>query len=78
MATPPFMLQIVDQDGVVIRTAAGGRHEVDFISSCVDKIMPLGVGVFKTSKHVEADIRQGIKDAIHAIKVKNPFDVEET
>jgi len=77
MAKPPFLLQIVDADGVVVRTRAGGKHEVDLVELFVISIMRLGVGLGRTSAHVEADIRKGITIGIQALKITNPFDVVE-
>jgi hypothetical protein len=77
MPSPPFYLQISDEHGVIIRTRAGGKHEADLIDLCVQNIMPRGVGVFRTSKHVEQDIRDGIAAAIYGLKIQNPMDVEE-
>ena len=77
MTHPPFYLQLVDEFGTVVKTACGGKHEMDFIDICVRNIMPRGVGVFRTSTHVEQDIRDGIAAAIQGIKVTNPFDVVE-
>lgn len=76
MPSPPFYLQLADADGVIIRTRCGGKQEADLIESIVRKVLEKGVGFFKTSNHVENDLREGIKDAILAIKVKDPFDVE--
>lgn len=77
MSTPTFYLQISDPSGVVIKTSAGGKHERDLIDMIVDHVMIRGVGFFKTSNHVEQDLRDGIAAAILEIKVKNPFDVVE-
>lgn len=76
MATPPYFLQIVDANGVVVRTRCGGKHEAALIDLFVANILPRGVGVLKTSAHVEQDIRDGITAAISGLKIANPFDVE--
>lgn len=60
MATAPFYLQIVDSDGVVVKTRAGGKHEAALIDLIVSNVMPRGVGFLKTSAHVEQDLRDGI------------------
>lgn len=70
-----FKLQIVDEQGVVVNTRAGGKHEADLVDLIVQNIMPRGVGIFRTSAHVEQDIRDGIAAAIYGLKIKNPFDV---
>ena len=75
MPQPPFKLQIVDEFGTIVRTHAGGQHEADLIDLIVSNIMPRGVGLWRTSKQVEQDIREGIHAAILALKVQNPFDV---
>ena len=75
MPSPPFYLQIVDANGVVIKTRAGGKHEAALIDCIVKKILPLGIGIFKTSTQVEKAIRDGMAAAIHDLKIQNPFDV---
>ena len=75
MVTPPFFLQIVDEEGVVVRTRAGGKHEAALVDRLVKHIMPRGVGVLRTAAHVEQDIRDGVAAAILDLKVDNPLDV---
>ncbi len=69
-AQPPFLLQIVDENGVVVHTRAGGKHEADLIELVVKSILPRGVGFFKTEAKVEQAIRDGIKDAIYAFGIQ--------
>ncbi len=78
MATPPFQIQLVDADGLIIRTPAGGRQEADLIEVIVAHVMSRGVGFFRSSKHVEQDVRDGVAAAMHAIKLQNPFDAVTT
>jgi len=69
MTAPLFKLQIVDQKGhVVVSPFAAGKLEMDLIDRCVEEIARRGVGFGKTEAHVLADVREGIKAAIQALK----------
>lgn len=69
MGEPVFYIQIVHVGtGAVARVPGGGRLEADLTNLFVRYIMAKGVGFFKTEKHVEQDVRDGIKDAIMAMK----------
>ena len=68
MAIPLFHLQIVStRDGVVANVPGGGRLESNLIDLFTHYILAKGVS-WKSRKHVEADIRDGIHDAIYAMK----------
>lgn len=67
---PGFLLQIVRPNGTVIRLPAGGKLETDLIALCVQFITARGVGVFRTTTHVAADIRQGMAEALMAYKLE--------
>ena len=66
----PFLLRIVDQDEAVVTLRAGGALEANLTELFVRHILALGVGFGRTEAHVEADIRQGIKDAIMSLKAQ--------
>lgn len=72
---PPFYLQIVDANGVVIRTRAGRIHEAPLVDAIVSRTLAKGVGIFRTQANVEAKLREAITEAIDSIKVTNPLDV---
>ena len=76
MVSPPFFLQIVDANGVVIRTHAGGKHEAELNRLLTSHIVSRGVGLFRSSTHVEQDIREGISAALLSLKVENPNDID--
>ena len=68
MSIPLFHLQIVStKDGVVANVPGGGKLEADLVNLFTHYILAKGVS-WKTKKHVEADIRDGITDAIYAMK----------
>lgn len=65
---PLFLLQIVDtEDGATARIPGGGPLEANLTELIVSHVMNKGV-VFKTRKHIEADIREGVRDAIMSMK----------
>jgi hypothetical protein len=64
-----FLIQIVNKKtGNVVEFEPGLRAEADFVESCVQSIVALGVGLTKTQAHVTADIRSGIQLAILEVK----------
>lgn len=71
MSQPLFLLQIVrnDENATVARIPGGGKLEADLVDIFVSNIMSRGVG-FKSSSHVEQDIRAGITDAIYSMKAQ--------
>ena len=72
---PPFLLQLVDAAGVVIRTRAGGRHEAALVESIMAKVAATNVGAFRTQAAVERIVRRAIIDALQEVKVQDPLDV---
>jgi hypothetical protein len=70
MAQPTFFLQIVDRSGKVAHLPGGGQLEADLIDLVTTVVMAKGVGLFKTSKHVEQDIRDGMKEALMGLKAQ--------
>lgn len=75
MANPPFYLQISDEDGHVLRTHAGGKQEADLVDLITMHVMSRKVGLFRTTNTVRQAVKDGITDAIQAIKIRNPFDI---
>lgn len=67
---PLFYLQIVDEGGVVANLPGGGPLEASLIDLIANTIMAKGVGFFRTSTHVEKDVRDGVKEAIMSLKHK--------
>ncbi len=71
---PLFLIQIVrTEDGAVATLPGGGPLEANLIELIVSHIIPKGVGLFRTSHHVEKDIRDGIKDAIMSMKQQTAY-----
>lgn len=71
MARSQYLIQIVDRKtGEVIEFEPGLRAEADFIESCVEAILRLGVGFLRSQNHVEQDIRAGIDLAILDLKTQ--------
>lgn len=64
---PVFLLQIVDRSGQVAQLPAGGQLEADLVALFTSHIMAKGVAL-KSAAHVQQDIRDGIHDAIMALK----------
>jgi hypothetical protein len=67
---PGFLLQIVRQDGSVVRIPAGGALEGDLIDLCVHYICAKPVGLFHTAAQVEIAVRQGLVEALMAYKLQ--------
>lgn len=67
---PLFLLQISDRNGVVVRFAAGGHVERDFIAICTAAIVKRGVGFLKTEAVVKQAIEDGITQAIRDLKME--------
>jgi len=66
-----FLMQIVDREtGDVVQWEPGLRVEQDFVDACVQRILSLGVGLGRTAKHVETDVRNGIEQAIFQLKAR--------
>lgn len=65
---PLFLLQIVDtEDGATARIPGGGPLEANLTELIVTHVLNKGVS-WKSRKHVEEDIRQGVRDAIMSMK----------
>ncbi len=65
---PLFLIQIVRvEDGAVATIPGGGPLEANLTELIVSHIMGKGV-ILKTRKHIEQDVREGIKDAIMSLK----------
>lgn len=66
-----YLMQVVDrQTGEIVQFEPGQVVETDFVTDCVAQVVRLGVGLGRTSDHVAADVRQGIEEAILALKLK--------
>jgi hypothetical protein len=66
-----YLMQIVDrQTEEVVSFEPGQRVETNFVDDCVNRTMAKGVGVGRSSAHVERDMRDGIEEAIHDLKSK--------
>jgi len=70
MNEPVFYLQIADKDGKVVHLPGGGNLEANLIDLCATSILAKGVGFLRSSKHVEQDIRDGLKDALMGLKAQ--------
>lgn len=68
MGDPLFLLQIVDQQGRVVRLPGGGALERDLIAACTESIVARGVGFGRSEAHVRQAIRDGMTEAIRALK----------
>jgi hypothetical protein len=65
---PLFIIQIVrTEDGAVARIPGGGPLEANLTELIVSHVMSKGVN-WKSRKHVEQDVREGVKDAIMSMK----------
>jgi hypothetical protein len=65
---PLFLLQIVrSSDGAVAQLPAGGALEANLVDLLTTHILSKGVS-FKSKKHVERDVREGISQAIMSLK----------
>jgi hypothetical protein len=66
-----YLMQVLDRKtGEVVQFEPGLSVEREFVDDCVAKIVSLGVGFFRTSAHVEQDVRDGIEQVIHELKAK--------
>lgn len=64
-------MQIVDvSTGEVVQWEPGRSVEVDLVEDCLARILKRGVGFFRTSTHVEDDIRAGLLEALLELKKK--------
>lgn len=69
-----FFLQIVYPNGETVRFPGGGNPprdhtlEADLIEIITKDIVSRGVGLFRTTAHVELDIREGIRKALQDFK----------
>jgi len=74
MAASQLFIQIVYPNGDVVRFPGGGNPprqqtlEADLIEMITKEIVKLGVGLFRSSKHVEADVREGTRKALQDFK----------
>lgn len=68
-----FLLQIVTPDGMVVRFPGGGPLEREFVDTCVATIVAKGVGALKSQATVAANIRDGITEAIYALKADTRY-----
>lgn len=77
MGAPLFLIQIVEaaSNHAIALIPGGGPLEAELVELCVAHIIPKGVGLFRTSAHVEADIRAGIREAIMGLKDQTRFVV---
>jgi hypothetical protein len=74
MSQPMFLLQIVStSDGHIATFPGGGELEADFVLSATEAIVKRGVGVLKTQKQVEQAIRDGLTEAIMALKRQSRY-----
>jgi hypothetical protein len=67
-ARPVFWLQIVDEDGVVVHLPGGGTLEQDLIGACVAAVSEKRIGLWVSQATVAARVREGIAEAIMALK----------
>jgi hypothetical protein len=71
---PLFLLQIVDAEtGVVARLPGGGALEADLVDLIVREVVRRGVGWFRSTAHVEQDIKDGTTAAIYSLKDHTRF-----
>lgn len=64
-----YLLQIVDrEDGTVVQFEPGLRAESDIITDCVNRVREKGVGLGRTSAHVEQDVCDAMGEAFHDLK----------
>ena len=62
MPGPPFLLQIVDAEGVVVKLPAGGALEADLLATCVDTILAHGATTPEAS--CQAALKSGLAAAV--------------
>lgn len=65
-----LLLQMVYESGEVCRFPAGGPIEMDLVESITKEVLANGVR-FRTQKHIEKDVRNGIKKAMWDFKLKS-------
>lgn len=66
-----YLLQIIDRKtGRVIQLEPGLDAEIKFIEDCTQRILSLGVGIGRTAKHVEQDVKTGIELALLDLKTR--------
>lgn len=63
-----FWLQVVDREGVVVKTPFGAPMERDLIRACTEAIVAKGVGVLKTEAQVKRAIEAGITETVRSLK----------
>lgn len=69
--TSHFRMQIVDtRTGDVVEWEPGLKVETDFIEDIIVRTRLRGVGLFKTTQHVENDLRVALDEAIFDLKRK--------
>lgn len=74
MTDPLYYLQLVTKDGTPITSPVRplkrrhGTLELPLIEACEEAIVKRGVGLFRTEAQVRLAIREGMADAIHALK----------
>lgn len=74
MKVDRLLLQVVWPDGTVFKTPAGERLEVDLEGEMSKRLRAKGVGILRTTNHVEKDFREAFREALFALKdrVANP------
>lgn len=71
-----YLLQIVSvEDGTVAQLPAGGALEADLTEIIVAAVRRRPIGLFRTGAQVETAVRDGIQDAMRAIKAQSRFTV---
>lgn len=65
----PFMLQIVDADGVLLTFRGGGPLEIGIAEACAKEIAPM-IAFVSTRKQREAAILEGVKSVIWKLKLE--------
>ena len=77
MTTKPlFHLAVVHaHDGKVAQIPGGGPLEADLVELITAHVLSRGVGFFKTTKHVEKDIKDGVRAALMSLKEQTKFIV---
>lgn len=64
-----YLLQIIDRKtGEIIQLEPGLSAEIAFIEECAKRVLSLGVGIGRTAKHVEQDVKTGIELALLDLK----------
>ena len=68
--SPVFCLQIVYPNGDLVRLPGGGVLEQNLVDHLVSHIQQRRTGLFTTEAQVETAIRDGIVDALMAMKLE--------